>query len=82
MSVQKGDRVRVVNETGHGRDTKIFDAEGRDVTPALTGATVRLRVNDIARVDLEVLASRVNVEAMVDSITKTCPLCGHSEGDE
>lgn len=80
-----GDRIRIVNEGGPARETKVFAADGRDLTADLniTGARINFRELDgLVTADLELLAPRVDVEATVSGVHRFCPWCGHDDVEE
>ena len=74
-----GQRIRIESD-GTGWGTKITDAEsGADLTPEIMSAAIFMDAGDIVRADLTVKMPRVESDAIVTSVERQCPFCGHSK---
>ena len=66
-------QIRIVNETGIGKDTRFFDDTGRDITAALkvTGVDWSFSVEDVTKAVLHTIALRGEVSAEIVAIKET-----------
>ena len=57
-------KIRIINDTGIGRGTKVFDNDGNDLTERLPikKCVVTIAVNELNRVELELIATELDIE--------------------
>ena len=71
--------IRISNE-GMVIGGKITDANtGIDLSHVVSGVTIWMEAGDITRADVNIIMPRVDVTAIVDSVTAECPCCGHKK---
>lgn len=72
--------LRIVNETGVGHQTKIFDTEtGEELTTKLhvTDISLRLSVNEVVTALISAYPQKLDITLQEAQIRRVCPYCGH-----
>lgn len=69
------DRVHI-HSRGSALDTTITNiVDDKESILSVREATIRLEAGEINRVDLDLVGPSIEVDATVDTVTMTCPIC-------
>ena len=61
-------RIRIVNQTGIATDTRVFDANGVEITSAITEVTIHMKVGEFNTAEIKTLMAATEIDAVITDL--------------